>query len=139
MSSGSYFPKPVKGVEIPKKDGSKRLLGIPTIEDRIAQMAVKMVFEPGVEEIFYDNSYGYRPNKSAIEAIAVTRERCWKMPWVIEYDIVGLFDNVDHEKMMKAIRFYTNEKWIILYCERFLKSPMQLPSGEIVERTSGIP
>lgn len=139
MSSGSYFPKAVRGVEIPKKNGNNRLLGIPTIEDRIAQMAVRLVFEPKAEEVFYEDSYGYRPNKSAIDAISVTRERCWKIPWVIEYDIVGLFDNIDHEKMMKAVEHHTDEKWIILYCERFLKAPMQLPSGEIVKRTSGTP
>jgi len=85
-------------------------------------MVVRKYFEPIVEPIFYDDSYGYRPNRSAIDAIAVTRTRCWKMPWVIEYDIVGLFDNIDHEKMMKAVKQHTKEKWIILYIERFFKS-----------------
>lgn len=139
MSSGSYFPKPVRGVEIPKKNGKKRLLGIPTIEDRIAQMIVRLEFEPMVEPIFYEDSYGYRPGKSAIDAIGITRKRCWKYPWLIEYDIVGLFDNINHEKMIKAVRKHTDEKWIILYIERFLKTPIILPNGEKKERPAGTP
>jgi RNA-directed DNA polymerase len=139
MSSGSYFPKAVKGVEIPKENGKMRLLGIPTIEDRVAQMVVKLNFEPLVEPIFYNDLYGYRPNKSAIEAVGVTRERCWKMPWVVENDIVGLFDNIDHELMMKAVRWHTKEKWKILYIERFLKAPIIMPNGEKRERTRGTP
>lgn len=139
MSSGSYFPKPVKGVEIPKKNGKIRLLGIPTIEDRIAQMVIKLTFEPIVERIFYNDSYGYRPNRSAIDAVAVTRERCWKMPWMIEYDIIGLFDNIDHDKMMKAVKWHTDEKWVLLYIERVLKAPMVMPSGDVKERTFGAP
>ena len=139
MSSGSYFPKPVKGVEIPKKNGKIRLLGIPTIEDRIAQMVIKLTFEPIVEPIFYNDSYGYRPNRSAIDAVAVTRERCWKMPWMIEYDIIGLFDNIDHDKMMKAVKWHTDEKWVLLYIERVLKAPMVMPSGDVKERTFGTP
>jgi RNA-directed DNA polymerase len=116
-----------------------RLLGIPTIEDRIAQMVVRLEFEPMVEPIFWEDSYGYRPNRSAIDAIGVTRERCWKYPWVIEYDIVGLFDNIDHELMMKAVRWHTDEKWLTLYIERFLKAPIILSSRERKERTSGTP
>lgn len=139
MSSGSYFPKPVKGVEIPKKNGKKRLLGIPTINDRIAQMVVRLELEQMVEPIFYEDSYGYRPNCSAIEAVGVTRKRCWKYPWLIEYDIVGLFDNIDHEKMMRAVRWHTDEKWILLYVARFLKASILLPSGEERERMSGTP
>lgn len=126
-------------MEIPKKNGKVRLLGIPTIEDRIAQKVVRMQFEPNVEPVFYEDSYGYRPNKSAIDAVAITRERCWKMPWVIEYDIVGLFDNIDHNMMMKAVRHHTDEAWVLLYIERFLKAWMVLPSGEVVERKSGTP
>ena len=117
MSSGSYFPKAVRGVEIPKRNGKKRLLGIPTIEDRVAQMVTRMVFEPNVEKIFLDDSYGYRPNRSAIDAIRVTRERCWKYGWVLEFDIVGLFDNINHDLLMKAVKAHTNEKWVILYIE----------------------
>lgn len=139
MASGSYFPQPVRGVEIPKKDGKKRLLGIPTIADRIAQMTVLMEFEPKVENVFYKDSYGYRPNKSAIEAIGVTRERCWELPWVLEFDIVGLFDNIDHDLLMKAVRKHTDSKWTILYIERFLKADMVMPDGKVKERMAGTP
>jgi Retron-type reverse transcriptase len=139
MSSGSYFPKAVRGVEIPKKDGRKRLLGIPTVEDRVAQMVVRMVFEPLVEPIFLKDSYGYRPGKSAIDAVGVTRKRCWEMPWVLEIDIVGLFDNIDHEKTMEVVRKHTDRKWVILYIERFLKAPIQMPDGSMRERRSGTP
>ncbi|WP_371414215.1 group II intron reverse transcriptase/maturase [Acetobacterium sp. KB-1] len=137
MSSGSYFQKPVKGAEIPKRNGEMRLLGIPTNEDRIAQMVVRLTFEPIVEPIFYDNSFGYRPNRSSINAVAITRERCWKMPWLIEFDIVGLFDNIDHTKMMKAVKWHTDEKWVILYIERFLKAPIVMNDGELRERSLG--
>jgi RNA-directed DNA polymerase len=139
MSSGSYFPLAVKGVEIPKKNGKKRLLGIPTIMDRVAQMVVRMNFEPLVEPIFYPDSYGYRPNRSAIDAVGVTRQRCWKMAWVIEFDIKGLFDNIDHELMMKAVQKHSDSKWIILYIERFLKASIVMPDGTIQERNSGTP
>ncbi len=139
MSSGSYFPTAVKGVEIPKKNGKKRLLGIPTISDRVAQMVVRMNFEPLIEPIFCADSYGYRPNRSAIDAVGVTRERCWKMPWVIEFDIKGLFDYIDHELMMKAVSKHTDSKWVILYIERFLKAPIEMPDGTIKERNSGTP
>jgi RNA-directed DNA polymerase len=139
MSSGSYFPAAVKGVEIPKKNGKTRLLGIPTIADRVAQMVVLMNFEPLVEPTFRKDSYGYRPNKSAIDAVGVTRERCWKMAWLIEYDIVGMFDNIDHELLMKAVRKHTDSKWVILYIERALKAPTIMPDGEAKERTAGVP
>ena len=139
MSSGTYFPPAVKGVEIPKKQGGKRLLGVPTVSDRIAQMVVKIAFEPYVEPYFLADSYGYRPNKSAIDAIAVTRQRCWKYDYVLEFDIKGLFDNIDHELMMKAVRKHTNIRWIILYIERWLKALMQMPDGTIVVRTCGTP
>lgn len=139
MSSGSYFPKAVRGVEIPKKNGKKRLLGIPTIEDRIAQMVVRMKLEARVEPIFLNDSYGYRPNKSAIDAIGVVRERCWELPWVLEFDIVGLFDNIDHELMMKLVKMHTESKWVIMYIERVLKAPIHMPNGDIQERKSGTP
>lgn len=139
MSSGSYFPKPVKGVEIPKKNGKKRLLGIPTIDDRVAQMTIKNRIEPVLEPVFYNDSYGYRPNKSAIDAIGTTRERCWKMSWVLEFDIVGMFDNIDHEKLMRALKKHVSEKWILLYTERSLKAPMIMPNGDKIERTKGTP
>jgi RNA-directed DNA polymerase len=139
MSSGSYIPKAVKGVEIPKKNGKMRLLGVPTITDRVTQMVVRMNFEPLVEPIFCEDSYGYRPNRSATDAIGITRQRCWKMPWLIEFDIKGLFDNIDHGLMMKAVRWHTENKWITLYIERFLKAPIMMPNGTVQERTSGTP
>ncbi len=119
MSSGSYFPPAVKAVEIPKKNGGKRILGVPTVADRVAQMVVKMYFEPLVEPIFHADSYGYRPGRSAADALEVTRQRCWKYDWVLEIDIKGLFDNIDHELLMKAIRKHTDSPWIILYIQRF--------------------
>ena len=103
MSSGTYFPPPVKAVPIPKKQGGERILGVPTVSDRIAQMVVKLVFEPTVEPYFYPDSYGYRPNKSALDAVGVTRQRCWRYDWCLEFDIKGLFDNIDHELLMKAV------------------------------------
>ena len=139
MSSGSYFPPPVKAVPIPKKTGGERILGVPTVGDRICQMVVKLVFEPGVEKIFLPDSYGYRPNKSALDAIGVTRERCWHDDWVIEFDIKGLFDNIPHELLMKAVHKHTQEKWIILYIERWLKAPMQNADKSIIARNCGTP
>lgn len=139
MSSGSYFPPPVKAVEIPKKNGGVRILGIPTVADRIAQMTVKLYFEPLVEPIFNTDSYGYRPGKSAIDAVRVTRTRCWRYDWVLEFDIKGLFDNIDHELLMKAVRKHTDCPWIILYIERWLTAPFQMKNGDKVERSSGTP
>lgn len=139
MSSGSYFPPPVRAVEIPKKSGGVRVLGVPTVADRVAQMVVKIYFEPRVEPYFHSDSYGYRPGKSAHDAIAVTRGRCWKYDWVLEFDIKGLFDNIDHELLMKAVRKHTGNPWVILYIERWLKAPFQMPSGAVVERTKGTP
>lgn len=108
---------------IPKKSGGTRILGIPTVEDRIAQMVAKLYFEPCVEPIFYEDSYGYRPNKSAIEALDVTRTRCWRKDWVLEFDIKGLFDNIEHSYPMEIVGKHTQEKWILLYIERWIKSP----------------
>lgn len=139
MSSGSYFPKPVKAVAIPKKDGGTRILGIPTVEDRIAQMVAKLYFEPQVEPIFYEDSYGYRPNKSAIQALGVTRKRCWRKDWVLEFDIKGLFDNIRHDLLMEMVKKHTNEEWIILYIQRWLTTPFLMEDGAVVTRTSGTP
>ncbi|KQU16872.1 group II intron reverse transcriptase/maturase [Bacillus sp. Leaf13] len=139
MSSGSYFPSPVKLVEIPKKTGGKRGLGIPTVEDRVAQMVVKMYFEPKVEPIFHEDSYGYRSNKSALDAIGQARKRCWKYDYVIEFDIKGLFDNIDHELLMRAVHKHTRETWIMMYIERWLKAPFIDSKGRKIERNSGTP
>jgi len=139
MSSGSYFPPSVKGVPIPKKSGGQRLLGIPTVSDRIAQTIVKMVLEPKLEKIFLADSFGYRPNKSAHDAIGATRARCWKYDWVLEFDIKGLFDNIDHDLLMKAVRKHTDNAWAILYIERWLKAPMELSDEESRPRERGTP
>lgn len=138
LSSGTYFPPPVKGVEIPKKQGGVRMLGVPTVADRIAQMTVRLVFEPCVEPCFLEDSYGYRPNKSALDAVGITRQRCWQYSWLVEYDIRGLFDNLDHELLMKAVKKHTDNKWIMLYIERWLKTPMLLPNGSLQEKTKGV-
>lgn len=138
LSSGSYFPPPVKAVGIPKKIGGERALGVPCVSDRIAQMVVKLTFEPCVEPLFLPDSYGYRPNKSALDAIGITRERCWRYNWVVEYDIRGLFDHLDHALLMKAVKKHTDCKWVILYIERWLKTPMQLPDGRLQEKTQGV-
>ena len=139
MSSGSYFPPPVKAVEIPKKNGGTRILGVPTVADRVAQMVVKIYFEPQVEPYFHPDSYGYRPGRSAADALAVTRKRCWRYNWLLEFDIKGLFDNIDHELLMKAVRKHTDNPWVILYIQRWLKAPFQMPDGKVEERTKGTP
>lgn len=139
MSSGSYFPPPVKAVQIDKTDGGKRQLGIPTVSDRVAQAVVKSYLEPMVEPKFHEDSYGYRPKKSALEAIGVARQRCWRQNWCIDLDIKGFFDHLDHELLMKAVRFHTQEKWIHLNVERWLKAPLQGKDGKLIDRRSGTP
>lgn len=139
LSSGSYLPPPVKAVAIPKKTGGERILGVPTVSDRIAQAVVTLCFEPCVESHFLVDSYGYRPNKSALEAVGVTRERCWSYDWVVEFDIRGLFDNISHDLLLKAVRRHTQSKWIILYIERWLKAPMQMADGSLRQRNRGTP
>jgi RNA-directed DNA polymerase len=139
MSSGSYFPPPVRAVSIPKKSGGERILGVPTVADRVAQMVVKQLIEPDLDPIFLADSYGYRPGKSALDAIGVTRQRCWKYNWVLEFDIKGLFDNINHELLLRAIRKHVKCKWALLYIERWLKAPMELADGTCVERTQGTP
>ena len=139
MSSGSYFPPPVKAVEIPKKSGGIRVLGVPTVSDRIAQTVVKKVLEPMLDPIFDDNSFGYRPGRSAHDAISITRKRCWRYDWVVEFDIKGLFDHIDHDLLMKALRHHCKERWVILYVERWLKAPLRSNKGELVARDVGTP
>ena len=139
LSSGSYFPPPVKAVAILKKSGSQRILGIPTVSDRIAQMVVKLVLEPELEPHFLEDSYGYRPNKSALEAIGITRQRCWQYGWLLEFDIKGLFDNIPHSLLMKAVHHHTQCNWVVLYIERWLKAPIQYSDRRIEERNQGTP
>jgi len=134
MASGSYFPPPVKEVEIPKKDGSVRKLGVPTISDRVGQMVVKMFIEPRLEAEFSPNSYGYRPNKNAHQALAKVRENCWKQDWVIDLDIKGFFDNIDHTKLMLAVEKHVPENWVKLYIKRWLEAPVFTVSGELIQK-----
>src|SRR6202023_3349814 len=138
MSSGSYFPPPVKAVAIPKKNGGERILGVPTVADRVAQMVVKMVIEPILDPIFLADSYGYRAKKSALDAVGATRERCWKYDWVLGFDIKVLFENIDNELLLRAVRKHVKYKWALLYIERWLTAPME-QGGNRIERTRGTP
>jgi len=139
MSSGSYLPPPVKTVAIPKTGGGERKLGIPTVADRVAQMVVKMHLEPKVEPLFHPDSYGYRPFKSAHDAVGQARKRCWKYDWVLDLDIKGFFDNIPHELLMRAVRKHASEKWVVLYVERWLKAPAQNEQGQLTTREKGTP
>ena len=134
LTSGSYFPKPVKQVSIPKKDGSQRKLGIPTIDDRIAQQVIKDYLESRFEKEFHKNSYGYRPLKSAHQALEQVRQNVWKRDWVIDMDIKGFFDEVSHELLTKALKKHVSEKWVLMYIERWLDSPIETESKELVYR-----
>lgn len=141
MSSGSYHPMPVKLVEIPKEEGGveMRTLVIPTILDRLAQAVVFKQLEAGLEHIFHTDSYGYRPDRSAHQAVEISRRRCWRYDWVLDLDIRKFFDTIDHELLMKAVRRHTNERWILLYIERWLKVPYENKDGSLIDRVQGVP
>ena len=140
MSSGSYFPPPVKAVEIAKPHGTgTRLLGVPTVADRIAQTVVARRLEAKVEPIFHPGSYGYRPNRSALDAVAACRQRCWKTNWVIDLDVERFFDSVPWELVVKAVAAHTTDLWVVLYVKRWLAAPLALPDGTLQQRDRGTP
>jgi len=138
MSSGSYFPGPVRAVEIPKKGGT-RVLGIPNVIDRVAQSAAVLALEPDVEKVFHDDSYGYRPGRSPVDAVRVCRQRCFKRDWVVDLDVKAFFDSVPWDLMLKAVARHTDQKWVLLYVERWLKAPMLMPDGTLSHRVKGTP
>ena len=138
MSSGSYMPGPIRAVEIPKDHGAGvRVLGVPNVADRVAQSAVAILLEEKLEPIFHPDSYGYRPGRSAHDALAVARKRCWRKDWVVDLDIQAFFDSVPHDLVMKAVSHHTQERWVLLYIERWLVAPIQMPDGTLLERDRG--
>jgi RNA-directed DNA polymerase len=140
LSSGSYFPPAVKAVEMPKPHGGgTRMLGVPTVADRVAQTVVAMELEKVVEPKFHRSSYGYRPGRSALDAVEACRQRCFTHPWVLDCDIAGFFDNVPHDLIVKAVEANTDQKWVVLYVKRWLKAPLQHPDGTLEQRDRGTP
>ena len=140
MSSGSYFPPPVKAVEIPKPHGpGTRILGVPTVADRVAQTVVAARLETAVEPVFHPDSYGYRPGRSALDAVAACRKRCWKKDWIVDLDVEKFFDSVRWDLIIKAVEAHTDLPWVVLYVRRWLAAPLQLPDGSLLERDRGTP
>src|SRR5262249_50427772 len=133
MSSGSYFPGPVRAVEIPKKGGT-RVLGIPNVVDPVAQTAGALMLEADVEKVFHDDCYGYRPGRAPQDAVRVCRERCRRRDWVVDLDVKAFFDSVPWDLMLKAVARHTDQKWVMLYVERWLKAPMLMPDGALAHR-----
>ena len=139
MSSGSYIPPPVRAVEIPKKSGGSRILGVPTVADRVAQTVAYLYLEPEVEPVFHPDSYGYRPRRSVHDALRMCRARCWKYDWALDLDLNSFFDSLDHSLVLKAVAHHTSLRWVLLYVERWLKAPLRLEDGTLKPRDRGSP
>jgi group II intron reverse transcriptase/maturase len=139
MSSGSYFPPPVRAVEIPKSGGGVRVLGVPTVADRVAQTVASMYLERVVEPIFHSDSYGYRPNRSALDAVASCRRRCWEYAWAVDLDVQKFFDTIDHDLLLRAVSKHATAPWIVLYVRRWLAAPILQTDGNLAERDRGSP
>ena len=137
--SGTYFPPPVRAVQLPKPDGGVRLLGVPTVADRIAQTVVAQVLEQRAEPVFHPDSYGYRPGRSAIDAVGQCRRRCWKADRVIDLDVSAFFDSVSWELVLKAVRAHTEQPWVLLSVRRWLQAPLQQSDGTLLRRDRGTP